>query len=352
VVWPRLRVSRTFALDFFQFHDLALYRLYILKSGDMESDNGAAASSSQMMPKGYDPCALSTSVAPCPPLQPWGVFTGNKALAAGTSTSQYMLPPPPPQQQQQQQLHSAQHAHYYHHQQHAFVRAATAAGAAQPHARNTPVLGAAPPHARHMPVLSPAQSHAHNMPNMPVLGAGLPSSNLLQFAVPPAPVPVPVPPAAAHQAPAAVAMLGAGQDASQFGTKSSPPSSPSAIEISPAEQQATATEEPPQAQFGDSVKPTEAVTPPPSLDDILASPVKDEGGAGVAGDYNGIGMPDWNSFDFTPFDDSFPNLEFTFEELLGGDSLAMEADDNNSGEENYGQAGAAQQEPPAALSCY
>jgi hypothetical protein len=45
-----------FALDF-QFYDLALYRLYILKGGDMESENGAGSSSSssiQMMSNAYD----------------------------------------------------------------------------------------------------------------------------------------------------------------------------------------------------------------------------------------------------------------------------------------------------------
>nr|TKV93959.1 hypothetical protein SEVIR_9G264300v2 [Setaria viridis] len=263
-----------------RFHDLALYRLYILKSGDMESDNGAAGSSSQMMPKGYDPYAPSTSVAPCPPLQPSGIFTGNKALAAGASTSH--MPPPPPQQQQ---LPSAQHAQYYHHQ-HAFV-GATAAGAG-------------------------AQPHVHNMP---VLGAGLPG-NLRQFAVPPAPAPVPpapANPAAAHQAPTA-AMHGAGQDTGHFGAKCSPSPAP-AIESSSAEQHATATEEPAHAQFADCVRPMEAAAPQPPLEDI-APGVKDEGMA-VADDYGGIGMPDWNNFDFTPLDDSFPELEFTMEELLG-----------------------------------
>ncbi|PUZ58718.1 hypothetical protein GQ55_5G530300 [Panicum hallii var. hallii] len=135
------------------FKNLALYRLYILRSGDMESENDGAGSSSQMLANDYDDhFSPSTAVAPCPPVQPWGIFD------AGASTSQ--MPP------QQQHRPSVEHAHYYNHQ-FAFGAASTGAATLQ-------------------------QAH-----DMPMHGAGLPG-DWCQFASSPAPVPVP--PAAADQA--------------------------------------------------------------------------------------------------------------------------------------------------------
>ncbi|RLN23433.1 hypothetical protein C2845_PM07G39180 [Panicum miliaceum] len=133
------------------FKDLALYRLYILRSSDMESENDGAGSSSQMLANDYDDdhFSPSTAVAPCPPVQPWGIFD------AGLSTSQM-----PPQQQHRPSIEHA--AHYYHHQ---FAFGAASAGAA-------------------------AQQQARDMP---VHGAGL-HGDSCQFASPPAPVPCRQPP--------------------------------------------------------------------------------------------------------------------------------------------------------------
>ncbi|CAL4916632.1 unnamed protein product [Urochloa decumbens] len=317
-----------------RFHDLALYRLYILKSGDMESES-AAGSSSQFMPNAYDHLLqpmgtmIFTSKMP-PPLQPLGSFTGIN------------------------QPHAAQHAQYYH-RQHAF------SAAAHPKAHNMPLLGAGPsiPHMRPPPQpqlrsAQHAQYHQHQHAffgaatqklahNIPVHGAGLPGNNLCQSVS----SPVPVPPAAAHpaavqHAPAAALVAhGAKQEAYPFGATRSPPF----IESPPAEQKAAAVPESALAQFADCVKPTEEEV------DIVPVPVaEDERMADAhADDFDGLGtLPDWNNLDFMPLDDSY--LEFTMDEILG----AMEGDNDNGGGENYGQAGGsgAQQDPPAALSCY
>ncbi|XP_025791727.1 NAC domain-containing protein 72-like [Panicum hallii] len=154
------------------FYDLALYRLYILKGGDMESENGAGSSSSssiQMMSNAYD----HFPVSPCPPLQPWGISTGNyhRPLDAGASTSQ-MLPPPP-------QHPSLEHAQYYQYQQqHAFGAAA-----------------------------------APQAYTMPVHGAEFPG-NMYQYqpAIPPAPVAAPTAAANAAEEAHATATDGDGQD--------------------------------------------------------------------------------------------------------------------------------------------
>jgi hypothetical protein len=98
-----------------QFCDLALYRLYILRSGggggggDMEIENDAGSSSSLQMLADANNDHFSAVAPPCLPVhQPsWGIF------AAGPST-----PPPPQQQQYPGTL-------YYHH------RPAFAAAAAQ-----------------------------------------------------------------------------------------------------------------------------------------------------------------------------------------------------------------------------
>ncbi|KAG2586114.1 hypothetical protein PVAP13_5NG022100 [Panicum virgatum] len=84
------------------FKDLALYRLYILRSAAMESENDGAGGSTRMLANTYDDhFSPSTAVVPCTPVQPWGVFD------AGASTSQ--MPPPP------QHRPSVEHAHCYHH---------------------------------------------------------------------------------------------------------------------------------------------------------------------------------------------------------------------------------------------
>ncbi|CAO2161606.1 unnamed protein product [Urochloa humidicola] len=76
-----------------RFYDLALYRLYILRSGDMESENSRAV----LLANPYDHYVAAPP--PCPPVQPWGIF------AAGASTS--MMPP-----QQQHHHPGVQHAHH------------------------------------------------------------------------------------------------------------------------------------------------------------------------------------------------------------------------------------------------
>ncbi|CAN6305221.1 unnamed protein product [Urochloa humidicola] len=386
-----------------RFHDLALYRLYILKSGDMESDN-AAGSSSQIMPNAYKHLSgTMPAVAPYPPLQPMGtmIFGGNQPLAAGASTSK--LPPPPHQPlgtfngnqpldagtstskmppQQQQQLPSSQHAHYYPHQ-HIF------GAATYRQAHNMPLLGAGtstpqmrPPPQQQLRSVQHAQYYHHQHAfgaaaaaaaaaaqkqahNIPVHGAGLPSSNLCQSASSSSPSQVPVPPAAVnqtavHHAPAPAAHA-AKQEPYPFGATCSPPA---AIESPPEEQHTAATPEPAaHAQFaGCVVKPTEEAP----LGDIVLAPVtKDERMADAnADDFDGLGpLPDWNNLDFMPLDDSF---QFTMEEILGlsafdeppameGDNNdAVEGDNNDAGGENCGQAGGSggQQDPPAALSCY
>ncbi|CAL4933370.1 unnamed protein product [Urochloa decumbens] len=357
-----------------RFHDLALYRLYILKSGDMESEN-AAGSSCQVMPNAYERFPASPAVGPpCPPLQPMGmIFTGNQPLAAGASTSK-MPPPlqplgnftgkqplaagaaaakmPPPQQQ----LPSAQHAQYYGHHQHAFVGAA-AAGAStskMPHQQKQLPSAQHSQHYHHQNPLGAAQYY-HNQSsfgaaaagaqkmahNIPVGGAGLPS-NMRQSASSPSPVPVPpavMNPAAAHHAPAPAAHGGAKQEVCPFGATCSPP----AIESPPA----ATTPEPAHAQFADCLnKLTEEVA---AKDERMAD----------ADDFDGLGtLPDWNNLDldFMPMDDD--SFQFTMDEILGfpgyDEPPAMEGDNNNAAGENCGQAGgsAAQQDPPAALSCY
>ncbi|KAG2549133.1 hypothetical protein PVAP13_9KG171800 [Panicum virgatum] len=296
---------------YIRFYDLALYRLYILKSGDMESENGAGSSSSgsgssqQMMPNAYDHFPGSpAAVSPCSPLQPWGVSTGNyhQPLAAGASTSQLMMLPP------QQHRPSLEHAQYYQYQQqHAF-------GAAQAHTR-----------------------HATELPG-----------NLYQFAIPPAPAPAAAAnPEAAQQAPAMAAHCAGQDEAGPSGATRSP---------SPSPLPATATE-PGRFEVPDCVKPMEAAAPP-TLEGIVPPAAKDESSMADADDYSELGMPDWNTnFDLMPLDDSY--LAFTMEEILGfpafdGEPPAMEGDGNNSGGENYSQAsdGGTQEDPPAAFGCY
>ncbi|CAO2209418.1 unnamed protein product [Urochloa humidicola] len=149
-----------------RFYDLALYRLYILRSGDMESENsGAGSSSHQMLSNAYDDYVPPP---PCPPVQPWGIF------AAGASTSQ--MPPPAD--------------HYYHDQ---------AGGAAQ-------------------------QQQA---PNVPLHGARLPGDSC-QFPSPPEHY-TPAPPAAAntaatHQFPATATHDAKQEEAGHFGATRSPSS--------------------------------------------------------------------------------------------------------------------------------
>jgi len=300
-----------------QFKDLALYRLYILKSGDMESENGAAGSSSsssqQMMPNAYDHFPGSpAAVSPCSPLQPWGISTGinyHQPLAAGASTSQIMSPPPP-----QQQHPSYAQYYQYQQQQHAF------SAAAEPQAHTT-----------------------H--------GAEFPGNMYQQYqlAIPPPAVVVPTAaanPEAAHQPPAMATRCAGQQDEA----------GPSGATRSPSPPPAAATE-PGRVQVPDCVKMME-VAAPPTLEGIAPPVAKDES-LDDADDYSELGMPDWNSnFDLMPLDDSY--LQFTMEELLGvfpafdGEPPAMEGDGNNSGGENYGQAsdGGAKEDPPAALGCY
>ncbi|CAO2186222.1 unnamed protein product [Urochloa humidicola] len=97
-----------------RFYDLALYRLYILRSGDMESENSGAGSSRHhmLLANAYD---HYVAPSPCPPVQPWGIF------AAGASTS--LMPP-------QQQHPGVQHAH--HNTDQAAFGAASAGGAGLP----------------------------------------------------------------------------------------------------------------------------------------------------------------------------------------------------------------------------
>ncbi|CAN6293596.1 unnamed protein product [Urochloa humidicola] len=349
-----------------RFHDLALYRLYILKSGDMESEN-AVGSSSQITPNAYEQLSASRPAAPCPSLQPMGmIFAGNQPLAAGACTSKLPTPLQPlgifngnqplaagasTSKMQPQQLPSAQHAQYYHHQ-HVF------AAAAQRQAHNMPFLGAGTSTTPQMPppqqqqqqlrsaqhaqyyhhqhafgAAAAAQKQAHNIS---VQGAGLPG-NLRPSASSPAPVPLP--PAAANPAPAqhgpaaAAAAQGTKQEAYPFGATCSPPFT----ESSPVEQHAAATPE--HAQFAGCVKPTDEVAPP---EDVMPA-AKDERMADAhADDFDGLGpLPDWNNLDFMPLDDSY--LEFTIDEILGLPALdetpAMEGDNSNSGEENCGQPG-------------
>ncbi|CAN6288222.1 unnamed protein product [Urochloa humidicola] len=387
-----------------RFHDLALYRLYILKSGDMESDN-VAVNSSQVMPNAYDhhfPASQAAVAPPCPPLQPLGaIFTaGNQPLAAGASTSK--MPPAPlqplgiftgnqplnarasttkmPPQHHHHQIPSAQHAQYYH-QLHNF------GAAARPQAHNMPLLGAGASTSQMLPPPPPppqqqqlrSAQHAHyyhqqhafgaaaagqNLArSITVHGTGLPS-NLRQSASSPSPVPVPPAagnPAAAHHAPVAPAAHGAKQETYPcFVATSSPSAKAIESESPPAEQHAATTPELAHAQFGDCLnKPTEEVAalPPPEDKDIVPAPAAKDERMADADDFDGLGtLPDWNNLDFMPLDDSF--FEFTMEEILGlpafDEPPALEGDNTNSGGENCGQAGGSggQQDPPAALSCY
>nr|XP_034598223.1 NAC domain-containing protein 48-like [Setaria viridis] len=249
----RLRLSSlpTNFSKYIRFEDLALYRIYILRSGDMEIENAAGSSSLQMLANANDHfSALSTAVAPCLPIQPsWGVF------AAGASTTS---------QTPQQQHPGVDHSHYYHHQ---------------------PAFGAASAGAA-------AQQQAHNVS---VHGAGLPGYSC-QFASPPAPAPMPPAAAnpAAHQAPATAAQAhGTRQEAGHFGATHSPCPPP-------AEQHATATTEPAHAQFADCFKPVEEAAPP-QLEDIVLTAEDDRMGMADADEYLGAGIPDWD-LGFAPFD--------------------------------------------------
>ncbi|KAF8720514.1 hypothetical protein HU200_023760 [Digitaria exilis] len=277
-----------------RFYDLALYRLYILKSGDMENES---SSSSQMMP--FGPFSPSTLMSPCPPIRPCGIFPGKQPpLAAGASTSQMPPPPPPPQQLPSTGLYYHHH-HHQQQQQHAFGATAAGAAAAQ-----------------------------HQVRTMPLLAAGFPG-NSCHFASPP---PVAADPAA-HQPPAS-ATQGAGQEAFHSGATRSPP----AIGSPKAEQDATAATEPAHAHLADCVKPEEEEeeAPPPSLEDVAPPAAK---GEGVANPDDGLGMLDWSNIDLadlTPLDDnSF--LWCTMDEITSvfDESPATEGD----------------QDPPAALSC-
>ncbi|RLN38858.1 hypothetical protein C2845_PM01G42940 [Panicum miliaceum] len=304
-----------------KFYDLALYRLYILKSGDMESENGAGSSSSsqQMMPNAYDDFPESpAAVLPCPTLQPWGISTGNyhqPPLAAGASTSQILPPPQHP---------SLEHAQYYpYQQQHTFGAAAAA-------------------------------PQAHTMH-----GAELPGNmHQYQLAIPPAPAPVPTAAANAAEAQQAPAMEthGAGQDEAGPSGATRSPSPPPVAASPPAEPHAAAAAtEPGHVQFADCVKPMEAAAAAPTLEDVMPPAAKDEPMVD-AEDYSDLGMPDWNNFDLMPLDESY--LEFTIDEILGlpafdDEPPAMEGDGSSSGGENYSQAEAdgGTKEPPAALGC-
>ncbi|CAL4959035.1 unnamed protein product [Urochloa decumbens] len=244
-----------------RFYDLALYRLYILRSGDIESENsGAGSSSHQMLPNAYDHfLAASTAVAPCPPppLQPWGIF------AAAASTS--LMPPPPPQHP------GVQHAHHY---------------------SDQAAFGAA------------------------VHGGGSPDDSC-QFASSPAPAPPAAVDTAAHQAPAtATHDADEQEEAGDFGATRSP-CSPAAAE----EEHATTMAEPAHAQSADCVKPMEEEAPPPPLEGIVQAAEDEDDdyhGPGMP-DWNlGFEVFNHHSFQFT-MDDILRDTAFDEPPAMEGD---------------------------------
>ncbi|KAJ1254883.1 hypothetical protein BS78_01G247500 [Paspalum vaginatum] len=302
-----------------RFYNLALYRLYVLKSGDVEAENRRAAAGGTGKNAVSDNCS-STAVVPCPvPRAPLRISTENQTAAVGASTSS--MPPP-------QLRLSAQHqqrAHCYHRQHASF-------GAAQQqqqqlHATMAPVHGGSIRQpALLFPLAPPPPTAPHGAgQQFGCLGGGAFTSSPYLAPLPMSTTPMLVPlPANNMNPPVEVEQMapatgdtthGAGQEAAgHLGVTASPPAAPSGS--SQSEQHASATTE-----------PTAEEVPPPLEEDFV--PAAQDERADDADIYGGL--PDlWN-----------PNLVFTLEELMGEPAasdepaaLPMQGGNNRGRDEN------------------